>query len=67
MVKRLQNLACAGAVPGRIYTAPGSPVVAVTYNGVLLRRGIDYTLAVTTIMLNFSTETGDAINALCVA
>lgn len=70
----LKYLPCSGAVPGTVYTAPGT-VIAVTYNGVFLRPSIDYTLAGgTTITLDFSTQTGDdddgngpPIYALCIA
>lgn len=62
----LQYLVCSGAVPGTAYTAPGI-VVAVAYNGNFLRPTIDYTVAGgTNITLNFATETGDTIYALCV-
>jgi hypothetical protein len=58
---------CTGAVPGTVYVCPGL-VIGVFYNGVLQRRSIDYTLsgAGTIITLNFSTEVGDNIYALCV-
>lgn len=62
----LRYLVCSGAVPGTAYVAPGL-VVAVAYNGVFLRPTIDYTVAGgTNITLNFTTETGDTVYALCV-
>lgn len=56
-----------GAYPGTTYTAPGF-VIGVFYNGTLQRPVIDYTLNAlrTVITLNFSTELGDNIYALCV-
>jgi hypothetical protein len=62
---------CTGAVPGTAYTAPGT-VVGVFYNGILLQPGqslptLSYTVSGgTTINLNFATETGDLIYALCI-
>lgn len=73
-IPQLVYRACAGAVPGTVYTAPGQ-VAAVAYNGVLMPQGaalptFSYTLTGgTTINLNFTTETGDPndrIEALCV-
>ena len=65
----LQYRECAGS--GKLYSAPGpGPVVAVSYNGILLRRGIGllgYNETAGIINLNFSTEDGDRIYALCVA
>jgi hypothetical protein len=62
--------ACTGAVPGTNYTAPGQ-IVAVAYNGVLLEPGLSapelsYTVTGSTIALNFSTQAGDRIYALCI-
>jgi hypothetical protein len=63
---------CTGAVPGTAYTAPG-PLVALFYNGVALPVGmslptLSYTLTGgTQINLNFTTQTGDRIDALCLA
>lgn len=59
---------CVGS--GSTFTAPGR-VIAVLYNGVLLRRGeakprLSYTVAAEAIALNFATEPGDNIYALCV-
>jgi len=69
----LQYLPCTGAVPGTAYVAPGQ-VLMVFYNGVALTPGglslptLSYTLtAGTQIALNFTTETGDLIYALCFA
>lgn len=63
---------CSGALPGTVYVASG-PVIAPAYNGVLLPAGqslptLSYTLASdqVTITLNFTTETGDRVDALCV-
>jgi hypothetical protein len=61
---------CTGAVPGTIYTAPGT-VLAVFYNGALLdppgSPTPDYSVAGgTVITLNFTTQAGDQINALCI-
>lgn len=57
---------CTGVVPGTVYMAPGI-VVAVTYNGVLQRFGIDYTLSNGNrqINLTFATVDGDNVSALC--
>lgn len=65
-LSRLRYLPCTGDVPGRIYTAPG-PVVAVSYNGILLAPNLRYTVTAGIINLNFSTEEGDRIYAFCVA
>lgn len=69
-LESLEYEPCTGVVPGTFYTAPGA-VIAVAYNGVLLPRGValptlSYTLSgETTISLNFTTQTGDRIDALC--
>ena len=62
---RLKMAMCTGAVPGTVYVAPGSPVAAVFYNGILLAPSY-YSLSFETITLTFTTESGDTINALCV-
>jgi hypothetical protein len=62
----LQYLPCTGAVPGTVYVSPGA-VIAVAYNGVLQRPGIDYTVIGVTITLTFTTQAGDNVYALCVA
>ena len=59
---------CVGS--GSTFTAPGR-VIAVLYNGVLLRRGeaaprLSYTAAAEAITLNFALEPGDRLYALCV-
>lgn len=66
----LQYLECTGS--GSNFVAPGR-VIAPAYNGILLPLGLalptlSYTLATdqVTITLNFSTEMGDRIDALCV-
>lgn len=65
----LAYLACVGTAPTTIYTAPG-PVVAVTYNGILLAYNdptrLSYTFAGNVITLNFSTEDGDRVDAFCI-
>jgi hypothetical protein len=55
-----------GAVPGAIYNAPGR-IILLFENGVALTPGIDYSTADagTTADLNFTTEAGDVITALC--
>jgi hypothetical protein len=72
-IASLELAACTGAVPGTAYTAPGVIVPGgVFYNGVQLRPGlslplISYTQAGTsTINLNFTTEAGDRVDALCI-
>lgn len=65
----LASQACAGAIPGSIYTAPGRPI-AVFYNGVYLPPNQlapihSYSAAGEVITLNFATESGDRIDALC--
>jgi hypothetical protein len=62
---------CSGNVPGRYYNAPG-PVIAVAYNGVLMRRNQprpvnSYTEAGGAITLNFLTGPGDRIDAFTIA
>jgi hypothetical protein len=66
VLSRLQYLPCSGAVPGSVYIAPG-PVVAVSYNGELLRNNVLYSQALGIITLRFTTEPGDKIYALCIA
>ena len=61
-----------GVVPGTAYTAPGQ-VILVTYNGIPLQPGLSspylsYTVSGgTAITLNFTTQLGDKIYALCIA
>ena len=68
---RLQYLPCTGAVPGTSYTAPGT-IVALFYNGVSLPVNqsapvLSYTVAGGNVAtLNFTTQTGDLIYALCI-
>jgi hypothetical protein len=62
---------CTGVVPGTVYTASG-PVIAVSYNGIFLRAGqalpaLSYTAAGEVITLNFTTQIGDRIDAICLA
>jgi hypothetical protein len=59
----LRYVVCAGDIPGTVYTAPGK-IVAVAYNGDL-QPSTEYTLSGNTFTLNFSTEEGDTIYALC--
>ncbi len=59
----LQYALCTGAVPGTVYTAPGK-VVAVAYSGSLLPTSA-YSVAGNVITLNFETQEGDTIYALC--
>jgi hypothetical protein len=62
---------CTGAVPGSVYTAPG-PIVALFYNGMKLRPGASLPIlgfsgvGTNSATLNFTTETGDWIDAICV-
>ena len=63
---RLQYLECAGDVPGSVYIAPGV-VIAVVYNGALLTRNVRYSESAGVIILKFTTEEGDRIDALCLA
>jgi hypothetical protein len=72
-VDNLEYAPCSGAVPGTVYVAP-STVLAPAYNGVLLPEGLamptrSYTLGLDqqTITLNFTTESGDLIYALCIS
>lgn len=66
----LRYMPCSGATPGTVYTAPGIPI-AVSYNGIFLPYGLSlptlsYTSVGNIITLNFSTQAGDRIYALCV-
>lgn len=54
---------CTGAIPGTVYTAPGK-VVAVAYDGNLQPES-EYSIAGNVITLNFSTQDGDTVYALC--
>ena len=62
---------CSGPVPGSLYVAPG-PILALFYNGMKLRPGTSLPIlgftgvGTNTATLNFTTETGDWIDALCV-
>jgi hypothetical protein len=65
----LEYVACAGAIPGSVFTSLRPPV-AVAYNGILLREGqpapfLSWTASGTTITLNFTAESGDIIDAFC--
>lgn len=67
---RLNVQPATGAVPGSVYTAPGLPL-AVFYNGVLLPYNVaspvlSYTSVAEVVTLNFVTESGDRIDALCI-
>lgn len=67
----IKYLPCAGTVPGTVYTAPG-PVLAVSYNGIFLRANqalpiLSYTVVGEAITLNFTTQIGDRIDALCIS
>jgi hypothetical protein len=67
----LQYAHCTGAIPGTVYTAPGT-VIAASYNGVFMVAGqaapvLSYTATGNVITLNFNTQVGDrGIDALCV-
>jgi len=62
---------CDGVVPGKIFSAPGR-IIAVAYNGLFLPvpLGLINTLTCSVagevITLNFNTQVGDRIYALCV-
>jgi hypothetical protein len=61
---------CTGAVPGNSYVSPGR-IMGLFYNGILLpkdqsRPTYSYTATGTTATLNFLTQDGDRIDALCV-
>src|SRR5215472_5218069 len=65
---RVQYATCIGAIPGMVYTASG-PILAVSYNGVLLRANqprpiLSYTVRGNLIRLNFTTQIGDEIDAI---
>ena len=55
-----------GAVPGTVYTLSYTPglVLAVCYNGSVLRAGVDYTVVGAVVTLGFSTSAGDSVYAL---
>lgn len=66
----IQYLACTGSIPGNVYTAPGIPI-AVSYNGLFMRANqapplFSYTVSGEVITLNFSTQAGDRIDAICI-
>lgn len=69
---RLQVLPCVALGSSvRVFTAPGY-VIAVLYNGILLRPNqappfLSCSIVGNLINLNFSIESGDNIYALCVA
>jgi hypothetical protein len=69
LINGLRYVPCTGAIPGRFFTVPGSSVIAVTYNGVLLSKDIskpfNYAASGNLITLNFSTQTGDRVDAFC--
>lgn len=62
----LRFLSCAEAVAGRVYAAPGT-VIAVTLNGILLEPNTGYSCTGTIITLEVPVETGDRVDALCIA
>lgn len=67
--KALRWKPCTSAGVPNVYVAPGAPVIAAALNGVLLPQGAaapeqSYTAAGAVIRLNFSTESGDRIDAL---
>jgi hypothetical protein len=67
----LKFAACTGTVPGTVYTAAGQTVLAVAYNGIFLRSGqtaplLSYSTAGNIITLNFTTQIGDRVDALCI-
>lgn len=66
----LKYLPCTGS--GINWTAPGTPLISVAYNGVMMRPGLpspflSYTAAGTAITLNFTPDPLDKIDAFCVA
>lgn len=66
-ISGLRYLQCSGSLIGgnRVFTAAG-PVVAPTYNGILLSSD-QYSVSGNVITLNFSPELGDRIDAFCIA
>ena len=60
------NESPAGAFPGNTYTLSYTPtlLLAFCYNGSVLRRGVDYTIAGATVTLVFSTNSGESVYAL---
>lgn len=61
---------CAGPVPGSVYHAPG-PIIAVTYNGVILPEEAATGLtwfrgSGNSVNLNFTTQAGDLIQAFVI-
>ena len=56
-----------GAIPGTVYTLLHAPSPAAmlqfTYNGTVLRQGIDYTLTSNIVTLSFTTTLGDTVYA----
>lgn len=72
LLSSLQYQPCAGPTPGNTYTAPGT-ILAVSYNGLFMRAGqslpvFSYTVSSgNVITLNFTTQAGDRIDALCIA
>jgi hypothetical protein len=66
--KFLRYAPCTGLVPGKYYVSPGTVVLAVAYNGILMPRGQaqptnSYTATGSVIALNFQTQLGDRIDA----
>jgi hypothetical protein len=54
-----------GAMPGTVYALPSTgTVLALYYNGIFQRPGIDYTVSGATINLNFSTRSGASLYAI---
>lgn len=61
----LEYAVCSGAIPGTVYVAPGV-IVALYYNGLALRKSIDWNAsAPNRATLTFTTTPRDTIYALC--
>jgi hypothetical protein len=65
----LEYRPCAGS--GTTYNAPGQPVLAVTYNGILMRPNLpapfnSYTVSGAVITLTFTADPLDRIDAFCI-
>jgi len=60
------NESPAGSFPGNIYTLSYTPTLLLGffYNGMILRKGVDYTLVTNVVTLAFTTSLGDSVYAL---
>lgn len=65
-LSKLGFLACEEKVTRRVFAAPGT-VIAVAVNGILLEPNEGYSCTGTIISMDTPLETGDRVDAFCIA